>query len=347
MTRFISGLVVWSTLLWVFDAGAYTILAYIFYIGFVDLDHNIRSYLKKLAGEAATLTLSLITLMLTATVFYFFLYKTMPNWADYAAFIYLPLKSPPYFRLPFPQTVLPWIMIVIPFMALSHILTQKRIGSEPDTSDRVITFLALLAVWNMNYFMFRSHINTVHILAIPVVVIFIRMAKQFLDKFRNRPILLVIAGFSWAFWISLVASFLIPQAIANLKKANIVTTIAAVNTGQGWETERFKPTVNGITEKYSQYLKIRDPAIVSVFDTWYLVLMKRQNETGSFCLACIFNPDQGIPYAEAIRKKQSQYVFADTNRTYYQGQMNWVWDRVKDNYEWVETIGELDVYRLK
>jgi hypothetical protein len=336
------------SIFWVIDSGIYVCISYIIYISLISAGKNIRTWVRKVSEELIGLGSVFLILLLGVSIFYRFIYRVMPDWSQMIRFMSVRFSRTDAFLTPITPSVWPWIVMAIPLVVIALVMTYKRTSQKPlSPENQAFLFLMSWGAVSFIYYTARSLVGSLHIISIPAVVGGIWLTQHLLIKLRQKTPILLGYTIVFSFLLAIPFSFLSVQAVSNLNQANFLTSLEAIKNPEGSEIERFGPTVSGLKEKYGTYFAIYDPAIISVYDTWYLILLNRVNETGSFCLACQVNPDEVRPYIEIIRKKKSQYIFSDTNTTYFQGQMYWVLEPLLDDYKWIDQIGELNVFERK
>lgn len=221
--------------------------------------------------------------------------------------------SIPMFATPIPYSLFPWLYLAIPILTLLFV-------REP-----IIVFLSLLSLFMFTYFTGHSHLNSLRTINIPLIII----TLWWLAKIpRAVSVLMLILPI--AIWGN--------QAVVNLTKGNIVTTVSIINNPP--VTERTVVGNVALPEHYRNNF-----AIISPWDSYYLLIWNTTNALGSNCLLCYWTPTMAKPLIETAKNLTVRYLLVDRERNGYEGRVSWIFTpEVEKRYRFVETIGNLDVY---
>lgn len=216
------------------------------------------------------------------------------------------------FAVAIPISIFPWIYLAVPLFTLLFV-------HEP-----VIVYLSFFSLFTFTYFTGHSHLNALRSINIPVIILFMWWLKKI-----PKPAIILILLLPASIWGN--------QAIKNLQTGNIITTMQSIK--HPTVTER---SVIGNVQLPPKY---RDNfAIISPWDSYYLLAWKKTNPLGSNCLLCYWTPHMAKPLIDTAKTLNVHYLFVDRDRYGYEGRVSWIFDPISYRYRFVETIGNLDVY---
>lgn len=221
--------------------------------------------------------------------------------------------SIPMFATPIPSSPFPWLYLAVPLITL---LVAR---------ESIIVFLSLLSLFMFTYFTGHSHLNSLRTINIPLII----LSLWWLNKLpRVAAILIVILPI--AVWGN--------QAVVNLQNGNIVTTIRTIKNPP--VSERSVVGNIPLPNKYKNNF-----AIISPWDSYYLLIWDTTNPLGSNCLLCYWTPEMARPLIENAKTLSVQYLFVDKERFGYDGRVSWIFTpEVEKRYRKAGSIGNLDVY---
>ena len=251
-----------------------------------------------------------------------------PRWTNYWQFA-LGYTSIPTFALAIPPSVIPWIFLIIPI-----VMVCIRAASKPI----VIQFLAWLTLFTFTYYSADSHFNALRAINIPVIFCLVWLTKH-------------LARFGRAAQFFIVAAALLPtalwgqQAFINVQAGNILTTIQTIRHPPVTEYAVVGSTALEIKKRYQSVLNSGDFAVISAWDTYYLLIWNTTNKLGSNCLLCYWTQTMAKPLIDTAQEMTVQYLFVDRERAGYEGRVSWIFDPISVHFRFVEQIGDLDVYQ--
>ena len=342
--RLVTLFVVVFSLFWTFDIGLYVLMSYLLFRWFSSLSSSVGVTVKHFIFQVAMTTGAVASGFVGIALLYLALWRQLPQWHNLWGNPMSYLVSP--LVLPLPGTILPFLVLAPGVAAIVYVLDKKMKSTERlFPSDTLVLFIACYSVVQFVYFMGRSHPNNLHHVILPLVVcLFFLIHRGLVAGWRR--------GFSTGVAVTILISLLLAypttplvlQGIVNLRRENILTTIQTLQHPQGTEEQFFGSTVQVISERYPKILAEHAFAIVSVYDTWYLVLLGATNVVGSNCLFCYITPDTVAPLIEQIRKDKPKVLFVDADRLLHIGEVSWIFTPVSPAYRFKESLGLLDVY---
>lgn len=221
--------------------------------------------------------------------------------------------SIPMFATPIPYTLFLWMFLALPVFTLLF------------TRESIIVFLSLLSLFLFTYFTGHSHLNSLRTINIPLIII----TLWWLKKIPRAAAILVLV-IPVAIWGN--------QAISNLQTGNIMTTIRTINNPPVTETSMIG-NIN-LPDKYRNTV-----AIISPWDSYYLLLWDMTNPLGSNCLLCYWTPNAANKLIRNMETLNTRYVFVDRDRLGFEGRVSWIFTpEVEKRYRRAGSIGNLDIY---
>lgn len=334
------------SLFWTLDAGLYTLMAYVlfmFFLHFGDRTHLLVKRMVHMLGGIAGLTA--MTFLLINLVSYIF-YQKFPMWLTHYLFIGSYQASS--HMLPVPNEPWLWMSILIPAATIAVLMTQMKRQQHLTDVQSAVLFIAFASLTYFNYFLGRTTLNALHTVILPILVCAFYLLKIGLDRIRTSPMAVTIASVILAGTIlGVPGTLLVYDGIGYLKVANPGSTLQLLGGGMPDEYDWFGPTVQNIQKKYGKEVSAGKFTLLSMWDTWYLLLLHTTNRVGITCQLC-YVPDEHVDFQVSnIRQSPSPYLFADHQRTRYDygGRVEDVLSRLKSEYYFVETVGLLDVYK--
>ena len=225
----------------------------------------------------------------------------------------------PMFAKPIPLSPFPWLYLVIPVLSLFI------------TRESIVIFLSLLSLFMFTYFTGHSHLNALRIINVPLMI----LAMWWLKKIPQYIIALVLI-LPVAVWGN--------QAVSNLQKGNVLTTMETIRRPSLTEYTIVGPTALEVKNRYQSVLTSGNFAVISPWDTYYLLIWNTTNKLGSNCLLCYWTPTMAKPLIETAKTISVHYLFVDRERLGYEGRVSWIFDPIAKYYQFIERIGDLDVY---
>ncbi len=237
-----------------------------------------------------------------------FILLLFPNYWQFS----LSYGTIPMFAKPIPLSPFPWLYLVVPIITL---LT---------TRDLITVYVSLLCLFMFTYFTGHSHLNALRIINVPLIIVSMWWLKKLP---RYIPILILIIPV--AVWGN--------QAVQNLKRIGFQKPVVSEYSIVG-------PTALEIQNRYQSVLTSEDFALISPWDSYYLLIWNTTNPLGSNCLLCYWTPEAAKKLTDTMKNLRVSYIFVDRERLGYEGRVSWIFDPIAKHYQFVETIGDLDVY---
>ncbi|OGG04261.1 hypothetical protein A2Z33_03880 [Candidatus Gottesmanbacteria bacterium RBG_16_52_11] len=345
-TRHLTTGVIAVALLWTLDFGLYTLIAYTAYLWISHSGRTLAESLKNTLSRVIPVLACAFGTALLISLAGFLVSGVWPMWIRHYAFIGLYFASS--FALPFPQSPYPWIMILVPAGATGYLIYRMRKTGHLSPVEKTVLFTAAAGLANFLYFTGSSHLNGLHALSLPFLVCAFYLLKTALDGLRSGPkpalamFILVAAAL-----LALPGTYLYKQGTANLEYANPVTTLRFITGPAENEFTYFGPTADSIRKSYGSDIAASRFAILSVWDTWYLILLKTRNSLGHSCLACYLTEESPDPFIDAVHKSPARHLFVDADRFQHNGRVARLFSLLRQDLSYVETLGLLEVYELR
>lgn len=347
-------LVVGISTFWVFDNGIYILLAFLFYNFYQSLVPNIYQTLKNFIPTVLRTFLSVLLVFSLVTLIYKFLNLPI-NWSYFLSDSKLYLSG--FGLVPFPISIWPWTILVTYLVGLIYLFNLKILKIKTTPQDKVFSFVLFYGIFHFSYFMGRSHLNNLHHVSIPFLIIFFYLLKRLLDqmKLSNRL-------FRIQFALSVALFLIIPyylfflQGILNLKNVNFINSLKNIQNRKIIEETNFKritgqETFDNLVLKYGDYIKENGITLVSVNDTWYLTKLKLVNNIESNNLSYFVDPDSLKKLALDIVESKAKYIFVtpekDGDRKEVKNTYQSIYAEIDKVYAFKESLGSLDVLEYK
>ncbi len=336
----------WTTILavalsffWSFDVGAYVVAAYLMFRWFVSLHASIQ---KTITGFVPHLMLTIGTIIgvfLLITLVSTISFGAPPQWNNFwgstSAFLSGPLL------LPLSSSIIPWLVLAPAIISICYVLSViKKERSRLDTSDTLLLFTACYGITQFMYFVSRSHPNNLHHVILPSILCLFVLVHRLI---KNSSSGVLAASLLLAYPMTLFAG----QGIRNLKSENFLTTLQTLRSPKGTEQERFGAVARALEAQYGSFLASRDFGFLSLYDTWYLILLKTTNTIGTNALFTYLTPEAVVPIVENITSHPPTVLFVDKNPYDHLGEVSWVFNKISYLYQWKESVGPLDVYGVR
>lgn len=333
------------TFFWTTDMGVYVLAAYISTIWLCSITHSIPQAIRSFTRYIIPALFGIGIFFAGISLSYFMMYETFPVWSNFWNFAwgYTTIRE---FALPMPHSVIPIVFLSIPVITLTLALLGNYRDCKSDPERTVIVFLSLVTLFSFTYFAGDSHLNALHSINLPVIICFIWLIREFLQWAKTLGTLTLFAA---CFLVaSLTAAPIVVwgnQAVVTIRNGTIRASLRTLRDPKPTERELYGPTAEAIAVKYQPALATGDFAVISIHDTWYLLLWNTTNALGSNCLRCYWTPDMAKPLRIGAQHLSVRYVFVDRDQFDYEARVSWVFTpEVKKRYRFVETIGNLDVY---
>lgn len=348
IARLVTDFMVALSFFWSFDAGAYIAASYLMFRWFMSLHASIP---KTITGFTAHLvhTIGMIIGMILLVMLVSMLrYGVFPQWHYFwgstSAFLSGPLL------LPLPSLIIPWLVLAPLVISICHVLSvigeQKH--NRLDTSDTLLLFTACYGIIQFTYFIGRSHPNNLHHVILPSVLCLFVLCHRLIEKTKSRGAFSASSTFfAVSLFLSYPMTFFTSQAIRSLKSENFITTIQALRAPKRTEQEMFGETARALKHQYPAALAAGDIGILSLYDTWYLVLLKTTNPIGTNALMAYLSPDEVGSLVSRIAARPPNVLAVDKNPYDHAGEVSWVFNKISSLYQWKESVGLLDVYLLR
>lgn len=327
--RLMTILAVALSFFWSFDVGSYVLIAYLMFRWFTSLQGSIQKtiagFIPHLVVTIGTIlgTFLLITLVTTTS------FGVSPQWHYFWGSTGAFLSGP--FLLPLPSSIIPWLVLAPPVISICYVLAIEK------KQNKLLLFTACYGVIQFMYFVSRSHPNNLHHVILPSILCLFVLVHRLI---KNSSSGVLAASLLLAYPMTILGS----QAINNLKNENIVTTLQTIRRPLGTEQERFGETTRALEAKYGISLSSRDFGLLSLYDTWYLILLKTTNTIGTNALFTYLTPDAVVPIVDTITAHPPAVLFVDKNPYDHVGEVSWIFNKISSLYQWKESVGLLDVY---
>lgn len=343
-------LVVGVSTFWVFDNGIYILLAFLFYNFYQSLAPNIFQTLKNISPIVLKTFLSVLLIFFLVTLIYKFL-NLYINWSYFLSDSRLYLSG--FGLIPFPLSIWPWTILVTYLVGLIYLFILKILKMQVTPQDQVFSFILFYGIFQFAYFMGRSHLNNLHHVSIPFLIIFFYLLKRLLDqiKLSNRLFKMQVALALTLFLIVPYYLFFL-QGILNLKNVNFISSLKNIQNRKMLEETNFKritgkDTFDNLVLKYGDYIKENGITLVSVNDTWYLTKLKMVNNIESNNLYYFVDPDSLEKLALDIVKSRAKYIFITPGKNNDRKEVKEIYQsiyaEVDKVYSFKESLGSLDV----
>ncbi len=339
--RFLVECMVVFSFFWTFDIGIYVVGGYLLFRWLSSLRSNLPETYKIFLPYLVRIVVFLLITALSIQLYYTYVLGVTPQWQYFTGGPVLFLQS--FLLIPAPYSFIPWLVLAPAGVTIGYLVTKHRFDRDFTSVDSTLMFIASYATLQFAYFMGRSSLGNLHTILIPNAICLFALIDRAIHTSMNhqqKVSLILLISFLLAF----PSYFLFFQGVANLKQENIITTIQTLDDPKGTEQEFFGDTTTLIQERYGNYINHNGIAVLSAFDTWYLVLLGKTNQLGSNCLFCYIAPPTVDPLISSITQKKFRYLFVDTDKTLHYGQVSWIFGAVKNQYKLKETLGRLDVY---
>ena len=340
---------------WSFDTGLPILLSYIAYlvIQFWNYNSSVKANLIKLAVQFFGLISTIIIFFISITLFLYFSSNQFPDWLEY----FVPSRSfidgLDMIRLPIFGPYLLFMAILLTSIwyifseVFSKIATRKR-GSKNNLS--LFIFLTFYSLFSLTYYLGRSAGGNLIIIMIPFILICFWLLLRFRSYISNRYSVFSIpslyAIFSFSTFMIIVTAIILTAGFRNLRNKFINWKYAQKPQGIE-EFSGFKQTLKAINKELNDIpIGSRKIAIISSFDTEYLVRTGSVNVIDSNALTSFFHKDQIIKLGNQIIERRPKVIFAESvsSSSLVTQLMN---DYVVKEYRFAENVGNLSRWERK
>lgn len=337
----LSMLLVGINVFWSLDFGIYTFIAYCMYLFVESLNTDVLTFLKNLTRHLFQLFLTITSVFIFINGLYFIYYRSLPQWTlHYLSALNVQSTSS---MVPVPNVPILWVYVLLFVITISFLIAKKSEKKTFGSSQSAVLFTACVGLVTFNYFLGRSYINSIPVLSLPLFVCVFYLFKVFFDQNINKFVaiviiatLLAVPGTLWAY-----------QGIQNLAWAHPLNTIRVLNNTAPEALDEYYwvgSTANGIAAKYPDEIRENRLTLLSIWDTWILVIHKTPNRAGINCLICYY-PEEDLSFvADNIIKSPSKFLFVDSDRQLEHSRVERIFVKIANRYRYLETIGFLDVY---
>lgn len=335
------------TIFWSLDFGLYTVIAYCLYIFISTLNTNFFFYVKTTIKQLMQLISVIALLFISINAVYLLFYQTFPMWTNHYFSIFTILSTK--LMVPVPNIPPLWGYILVFIVAISYLIYKKKQNSKLTDSESSVLFTAAVGLTTFNYFLGQSFINSITELSLPFYVCVFFLLKSFLRHYTPGTRLTILeTSLIVATILSPPATLFAYQGIQNLTWANPISTIAVLNrTNPNAFDEQYwvGSTAKGLMNTYEQDIRSKNFMLLSTWNTWVLILWHATNKLNINCLICFYPEDKFDFVVNYIHKTPPKYLFVDSNRVLEYERVEKIFSHVKDQYQYIETIGFIDVYK--
>lgn len=339
-------IIVALSLFWTLDFGLYTLGAYCLFLYSTNLNDHINTFVKHLSRSLVVVAGCLIATFGLINFVYIILFHRLPMWFTHYFFVTNYQLS--NHMLPVPNEPWLWISVLIPVATISFLLFQMKQKKGLNDEQSAVLFIAMASLTNFSYFLGRTTLNQLHNISLPIIVCAFYLIKIIFDQARkssrsNAIASIVLIGTI----IGVPGTLLAHESVQYLVIANPVNTLSIVRGEMFNEYDWFGPTTKVMLSKYGDEIKAGNFTLLSMWDTWYLILLHTTNRVGINCQLC-YIPDENVDFqANNILNSPSRYLFLDAQRSQYEygARVDEVFLMVRSKYHYVETVGLLDVYK--
>lgn len=335
---------------WTEDFGLYTLMAYCLYLLIMNLNTQLITFLKTFFRQLFNLFLSVLVVFILINCVYFLWYRSFPMWMEHYFSVYTYQNSGT--MLPVPDIPALWIYILILVLSISFFIFLKKSKGRLEDNEAAIVFTACIGLTTFNYFLGRSALSFITVISLSLIVCIFYLLKIILNGLRNVSKTVLLGG---VFFISTIlaipGTLLAYQGLKTLEVANPGNTLRILKHQMPEATDEYYwvgPTARTIMDKYGEEIKNGNFTMLSIWDTWFLVIYHTKNRAGLNCLACYYFPADDLSFVVSdVKKSPGRYLFVDHNRALAEGRVEYLLSKLTDQYSYVESIGFLDVYKRK
>lgn len=334
---------------WNLDSGLYALAAYFTYIAFNNLQPTLMKTIKSCLPNYLTVFMALLIGMLVIDISYKLSLGIYPNWRIY-------LVDPLYYlggfsMFPWGSSVWPWFIVLGYLLFLSYLFVKKMYRKGVlDRKDQLASFVLFYGIFQFIYFVGESHLNNLHHIIIPFLIISFYILDIFLEKIDSfKSIKLELLTVSLITLVLLLpAYFIFIQGSKNIQKYNLTTSVKVIEHKDKIELEYLDrllgiDTIRMIQDKYGNYINKYGITLISATDTWILIgLGTSNNIEGNFH----YYTDHSLSAKVAmdILKKGDKYLFIDTKmKTPRTDSIVNIYNKISDRYKIIDTLGTLYV----
>lgn len=347
-------LLVGLSFFWVFDNGLYLVLGYLSYLAFESLSLSPLITVKKLLSTITPVVASigLVALVITSA------YYTRGIAIQWHQFTNLSLYYLRGFGLePLGRSGWPWVVIATYLLTLTYFFTKKLFSPQMrlPRQDAIVSFILFYGIFQFVYFIGRSHLNNLHHIAVPFLICLLFLLDRINNYLRNAAT--VHHSYRWLVALC-VTLFIVPpihatvqQSLGYLKTHNVSAAYAAIQRKDALEAEKFDiimgpGTIAELEKKYGDYLNKNGIALISLYDTWYLIALGMTNALESNNLYYYTEANDFKRLANTILDQKPRYVFIDTKPISKQrdAQMAIILNKLTNYYTVTDYVGPLAVY---
>lgn len=338
------------TFFWNLDNGLYALFAYLGFLTIENLNSSFVKSIKKILPQFLIVLASLSAGGLLIELLYRIFFGFGPDWKIYLfdPFYYLGGFS----MFPWPSSKWPWIIVSGYLVALGYIFVQKRFNNGLlNKRERLMSFILLYGIFQFVYFVGESHLNNLHHISIPFIIVFFYLIDIFLRNFgKAKNIQYDLKAILVISLMLTIPTFLILwQGTKNILKYNFSTSLVRIKEKDQLESVFLnnllgKDTIGLIESKYGKYLSDNGITLISANDTWFLIKLGMVNNLKDHNFHSFTNRGQYQEIADEIIQKGDEYIFIDTKmKTPRTDSILIVYNLISNKYEIIETIGTLSV----
>ena len=331
---------------WTTDMGLYVTCAFIGTVILTSPAHPIFRRIFVSLQATAPVLLGLFCSFIIISGLIYGTYGVIPDWSNYWQFAWS-YRTVSMFALPVTFSIFPIFFLSIPIASIGLLVGKHARSLSYRGEDLVIMFLSLLSLFMFTYYTGDSHLNSLHTINLPVVICLMWIVTTLLTWIaRQEPVTRMLMICTIALLGMVPVSLWTNQAIHNMKTGNILTTMRAIQAPEVTEYDIVGTTALGVKQAYQATLAQGDFAIISPWDTWYVLIWNTTNSLGSNCLLCYWTPEMATKLTATAKRLNVTYLFVDRDRTGYEGRVSWIFtDDVSRQYMLIDRIGNLDIYK--
>lgn len=331
---------------WTLDFGIYVVAAYCLYLVITNLDDNITLFSKRYVRLIVFLLMSIFVIFILINIYYLARYQILPQWSTH--YFFMANYQASNHMLPVPNAPMLWLSVLVPVAAISYLINQKQKNGNLGRIESAVLFTACVALTQFIYFLGRTTLNQLHAISLPIFLCAFYLIKISLERLRDFGFPITIAAVLLVgIILGLPGTLLFYQGLQNIKVSNPLGTLKIVRGEVFDEYDWFSPTTDLLMSRYGSEIRAGNLTLLSIWDTWYLTILGTTNRVGINCQLC-YIPDENVDFQVTnIRKSPSDYLFLDSMRTpnEFDSRVEKLYQKIKSEYQFVETLGLLDVYK--
>lgn len=334
---------------WQFDSGLYLLFAYLCFVLVTNMESSFSRTMSKILPPVLEVIFSTLLIFIAINFFYVVFLGKFPNWAMYIAdpgyylssgFSFVPLSGSLWHK----------IIFATYFINFLYIATKVKYYPDfvKDYRNKLFISTLFLGVFQLTYYMGRSHLNNLHHIILPFIVCLFYDFDRFLQFLKNqRSIFTKVLGLSnMAIFLVLPTYFFLTQGAINFSTSNFFIAVRNVINRKQLEEGTIKGILGNapdtIKEKYGEYIKQQRIALVSWEDVWYLIELNMKNNIDSNNLKYFIREDELHALSQQIIDKKYKYVFIDYGRREGFVSINQASVIYKDLQPYYKVVGTID-----